>query len=180
MTRRQLMGSMFACSASALLPIQAVASTRPSFRTRTLRFRHYNKRDVLSVDYWTGGAYDGPGLRSINHFLRDRRVDKSYRMDLTLVDGLYELLQQTGADAPIDILSAYRTPGTNQILGRKYRGVATNSFHVRGMAVDMRIEDVRLRHVRDAALDLKIGGVGFYPKRGFVHLDVGPHRAWRG
>ena len=95
-----------------------------------------------------------------------------------LLDVLFEIKQKTGTRAPFEVISAYRSPETNGMLRAKSTGVAEKSMHLRGQAIDVRLADVKLERLRQAALRLKRGGVGFYPESQFVHVDTGRVRYW--
>jgi uncharacterized protein YcbK (DUF882 family) len=148
--------------------------------TRTLTIHHTHTREDITVTYKRNGRYDDGALGRLNHFLRDWRNDDQTRMDPKLFDVVWEVYQDVGASAPIQIISAYRSPATNAMLRRRSRGVAQFSQHMLGKAMDFNIPGVSLDQVRAAGLRLQRGGVGFYPTSGspFVHLDVGGIRHW--
>ena len=110
--------------------------------------------------------------------MRDFRNDAVHPIDPHLIDLLAVLRQRLGAHAPIQVLSAYRSPATNAMLASMSEGVATNSLHLQGRAIDIRLPGRPLSAVRRAALVLRGGGVGYYPRSNFVHLDVGSVRRW--
>jgi len=99
-------------------------------------------------------------------------------IDPQLVDLLYDLKLKMRSKVPFEVISGYRSPATNAQLASESRGVARKSFHLRGMAIDIRLPDRDLRQLRKAALSLRRGGVGYYPRPDFVHVDVGPVRTW--
>ena len=101
-------------------------------------------------------------------------------MDINLIDALYQIKTLCGVEEPINIICGYRSPETNKRMHRRHRGVAHNSYHTKGQAVDINIKGAPLQRIQQIAESLKIGGVGYYPKSGFVHIDVGPIRYWRG
>jgi uncharacterized protein YcbK (DUF882 family) len=100
-------------------------------------------------------------------------------MDPNLLDLLYNLNQKLDIYTPFHVISGYRSPRTNAALRKRNRRVARNSLHMSGMAVDLRVPDVHVKHICNAALEMRCGGVGYYSKRGFVHLDVGDFRTWQ-
>jgi uncharacterized protein YcbK (DUF882 family) len=128
--------------------------------------------------YWADGHYLPEALNRINYLLRDFRTNAVTEIDTALLDILNTLCARLDVNEPFHVVSGYRSPETNAMLRRQGRGVAKNSYHVRGKAVDIRLPGCDLSVVREAALQLKAGGVGYYPRSGFVHLDTGPTRRW--
>jgi uncharacterized protein YcbK (DUF882 family) len=157
-----------------LTPRQAAAAGRE----RALLFHHCHTGENLRTVYFADGRYLPEALRAVTHHLRDWRVNKVRPVDPALLDLLWALRRRLEAAAPIEVLSGYRTPETNALLRRTHDGVARNSLHMRGMAIDLRVPGRSLRHLHAAAVSLKGGGVGYYPSSGFVHIDSGPIRYW--
>ncbi len=118
-------------------------------------------------------------LSEIDHLLRDWRRDEVVKIDRELIDLLSMVQEEIGFGTPITVVSGYRSEATNRMLRRQMRGVAKNSYHTRGMAVDIRLPGVSTNTLRTLGLRMKAGGVGYYPSAGFVHLDTGPVRSWR-
>jgi uncharacterized protein YcbK (DUF882 family) len=145
---------------------------------RTLNLVHFNTQEVLTVTYWSNGAYHRKALDQLNHFLRDSRDNAQTEMDPLLFDVLWHTAQIVGYGGSIEVLSAYRSPSTNAWLASVSRGVARDSQHMNGNAMDIRFPGVQVFQIRQAAYSLNMGGVGFYPRSGFVHLDTGPVRYW--
>jgi len=114
----------------------------------------------------------------IDHLMRDWRRDEVIAMDRQLIDLLLTVQNEVGYAQPISVISGYRSKTTNEMLRRRMSKVAKNSYHIRGMAVDLRVKGVSPGALRQIAMHQKIGGVGFYPKSGFVHIDTGPVRSW--
>jgi uncharacterized protein YcbK (DUF882 family) len=137
-----------------------------------------HRRETLSVEYWVEGWYDPDALARLNWFMRDRRNDAAVEMDPGLIDILYAVQQRIGAGEPLHIVSAYRSPQTNAYLAARSRGVARNSYHMYGRACDIEAPGVGVRDLRQVAMSLQAGGVGYYPRSGFVHVDNGPVRDW--
>jgi uncharacterized protein YcbK (DUF882 family) len=121
-----------------------------------------------------------PGfLALLNRFLRDHYSGVQGTMDPGLIDQVRRLQQAMASDGAIEVISGYRSSVTNERLRRRGGGgVATRSLHLQGRALDLRIAGVPLVALRDAALDLRAGGVGFYPESNFLHIDTGPVRRW--
>ena len=158
----------------------------PPEGARRLAFRHLHTGEELDVVYWKDGGYVWDGLMSIKKLLRDFRSMEEHPIDVRLLDILFTLQKQFNSTEPYRIISAFRSPVTNAALqdrSAQANGkseVATKSMHMEGKAMDVRLNDVALTAFRDAALDLKGGGVGWYPDSGFVHVDIGRVRTWQG
>ena len=148
--------------------------------TRTLSFRHLHTNETITVTYKRDGRYDQDALKKLDWFMRDWRKEQSLRMNPHLFDLLWEVNREVGGKAPIEIISGYRAPGTNAMLRARSTGVAQNSNHISGQAIDFEIPGVPLAKIREVGLRLQHGGVGFYPTSGspFVHLDTGTIRHW--
>lgn len=155
-------------------PPPALDTTSP----RTLSLVNYNTQDTLTVTYWSNGAYHRQALDQLNQFLRDSRENQATEMDPLLFDVLWHTTRIVGFSGSIEVLSAFRSPTTNAWLASVSRGVARDSQHMNGNAMDIRMPGVPVYQIRQAAYSLNMGGVGFYPRSGFVHLDTGPVRYW--
>ena len=136
--------------------------------------------ESLKAVYWEKGKYVPDALSSLMKVLRDWRNGEEHMMDPRVFDLLHTVQSKVESKQPIQIISGYRSPETNKAMHEKSSQVASNSFHTKGMATDIRIPGVDLKHLHKAALSLKAGGVGFYPVSNFVHVDVGPVRQWAG
>lgn len=178
--QRRLFLSTVVATAAALPGLSRAAlgtSTVPS-APRVLRFSHLHTGERLSVEYTQGGAYLPDALAAVNHLLRDFRNGAVGAIDPALLDLLHTLGETTGTRQPFEIISGYRSPATNAMLHARSNGVATQSLHMRGQAIDIRLADVPLAALRDAARGLGRGGVGYYPGSNFVHVDTGRVRTW--
>jgi uncharacterized protein YcbK (DUF882 family) len=145
--------------------------------TRSISLQHTHRDDAITVTFKRNGRYDADGLKKLNYFLRDWRNDDVTQMDPQLFDILWEVVRDLGTDEPIRIVSSYRSPATNQMLRRRSRGVAQFSQHMLGKAIDFNINGAPVDRLREIAMRLQRGGVGFYPGS-FVHVDVGSVRHW--
>jgi uncharacterized protein YcbK (DUF882 family) len=145
---------------------------------RTLSLANANSNESLTVTYWSDGAYHRDALNQLNHFLRDSQSGEQTEMDPLLFDVLWHTMQQIGYSGTVEVLSAFRSPEHNAWLASVSRGVAQDSQHMNGNAMDIRFPGVPVFKIRQAARSLQMGGVGFYPRSGFVHLDTGPVRYW--
>ena len=145
---------------------------------RTLSLVNVNTDEALVVTYWSDGAYRRDALDKLNHFLRDSREGAETEMDPQLFDVLWHTQMHVGFSGTVEVLSAYRSPTTNAWLASVSRGVASDSQHMNGNAMDISMPGVPVFKVRQVARSLGMGGVGFYPRSGFVHIDTGPVRYW--
>jgi len=145
---------------------------------RSLSLVNANSGEAISVTYWSDGTYRRDALDKLNHFLRDTHENQQTEMDPLLFDVLWHTTKIVNYDGPIEVLSAFRSPTTNAWLASVSRGVASDSQHMNGNAMDIRFPGVPVLTIRQAARSLNMGGVGFYPRSGFVHLDTGPVRYW--
>jgi uncharacterized protein YcbK (DUF882 family) len=145
---------------------------------RKLSFYHTHTGETLSATYWQNGIYDTRALGELNYILRDFVNGEEMPIDRSLLDLLSDLHRELGSHAPFEIISAYRSPSTNAMLRARSDGVAKNSYHLKAMAIDVRLKDVQLDRLHQVAVDMKRGGVGIYHQSDFVHVDVGPVRYW--
>jgi uncharacterized protein YcbK (DUF882 family) len=147
---------------------------------RELSFYHTHTGKRLNVVYWEDGRYVDTALEQINHFLSDFRTGDTAVMDRELLDLIYDVRDSLGGDGTYQIISAYRSPKTNEMLRNRSAstGVAKKSQHLLGKAIDVRLEGVPTAQLRDAALRLQRGGVGYYETSDFVHMDTGRVRRW--
>lgn len=172
--RRFLHGLGAGALASASLKVRA----RPDPAVRSLAFDHLHTGEKLVVDYFVDGAYVAPALASVDRLLRDFRTGDVAVIDTALLDLLHRLTILTSSKRPFQIISGYRSPATNAALHQHSSGVASGSLHMRGQAIDIRLADVPLATLRDAARAVRGGGVGYYPASDFVHVDTGRVRTW--
>ncbi|MEQ8965685.1 MAG: DUF882 domain-containing protein [Azospirillaceae bacterium] len=145
---------------------------------RTLKLHNLNTTERLTVEYWVDGWYDPDALAALDRFLRDWRTGEVKEIDPNLLDLVYLLHRRCAPGGEVQVVCGYRSPKTNAMLRRQSSGVARNSYHLRGQAMDFRIEGADLHGVRQEAVAAKVGGVGYYPRSDFVHVDTGPVRTW--
>ena len=160
---------------AAVTPVRLLASPREE---RLLSFVHTHTHERLTVPYFADGAYVPEGLSALTSFLRDFRTGDEHVIDPALYDILNDLRLTTGTRSPFEVISAYRSPATNSMLRGHSRGVASGSLHLQGRAIDVRLADVGSAALRDAAVELQRGGVGYYRGPDFVHVDTGRVRRW--
>ncbi len=154
----------------------SVVTREPVYR---LRLYHTHTSEKLDVVYRRGDRYDPAAIRTLDHFLRDHRTGTVHHFDPRLFDLLNQLDRKVGRpDGEIDVVCGYRTPWSNNFLRSRSSAVAKHSLHMQAMAIDIRIPGVDTATLRDAALSLHEGGVGYYAREEFVHVDVGRVRRW--
>jgi uncharacterized protein YcbK (DUF882 family) len=169
---------VFACGSvsrtAAETRLQAVSES--AYR---LHFFHTHTGERLNIVYRDGEGYDQESLARLNHYLRDHRTGEVHEYDPRVFDLLHDLTTALGnPDLEIDVICGYRTPWSNEFLRTHGHGVAVHSLHMQAMAIDIRVPGVPTAQLRDAALALHRGGVGYYAASDFVHVDVGRVRRW--
>jgi uncharacterized protein YcbK (DUF882 family) len=145
---------------------------------RTLRFFHTHTGDTLQVVYYRQGEYDPQAFADLKVFLADWRDGQQHDFDPKLMDILWQLQLATGSSNTWEVISAYRSPRTNAMLRSKSNGVAKNSQHLLGTAIDVRLRGLDLKMLHQSAVNLKMGGVGYYARSDFVHVDTARVRYW--
>ncbi len=179
MSRRRFLALAAWGTASFLFPGLAGATRAPKREFRRVAFHNLHTDERLDACYWERGAYVPAALEQIDSLLRDHRTGESRRIDPRLIDLVFAVTVSLNGPAPVQVISGFRSAATNAMLREESPGqVAERSLHLTGEAVDICFENRPLRQVRDAALSLSVGGVGYYPRTGFVHLDVGRPRRW--
>ena len=164
------------CPSSLVQAADSISSPEAPYR---LRFFHTHTGEHLDIVYRHGNAYDPNALATMSHYLRDHRTGDTRDYDPRLFDLLHDLTIALGRpNAEIDVVCGYRTPWSNEYLRTHGHGVARHSLHMQAMAIDIRVPGVPTSQLRDAALGLHRGGVGYYASSDFVHVDVGRVRRW--
>jgi uncharacterized protein YcbK (DUF882 family) len=174
-SRRLFLGGLASFGALALA---APATAVPAREERVLSFFNTHTSDRLTLPYFADGGYLPGSLTRLERFLRDHRTGEEHPIDPALFDLLHELQRATSTKAPFQVISCYRSPATNAMLCAESGGVARGSMHLQGRAIDVRLADVRSAVLRDAACELRRGGVGYYRQSDFVHVDTGRVRTW--
>jgi len=183
LARRKLLRlGLAAAAGSGLGAVSAAAANLPlaPAAPRKVAFHNLHTGEKLDAVYYEQGRYLPDALHAVNHVLRDFRTGDTHPIDPRLLDLLDAVALRTGSRDPFQVISGYRSPKTNAMLHARSEGVASHSLHMKGMAIDIRLVDGTLPHLHDAALGLGAGGVGYYPRSDFVHVDVGPVRRWQG
>jgi uncharacterized protein YcbK (DUF882 family) len=167
-------------AAGGLMLPKAVFSSviPPEAIERTLSLYNIHTSESLKTVYWQNGKYVSDALTNINYILRDFRTDEVAEINPKLLDILFSIRKKMESEASFHIISGYRSPKTNARLREKSCGVARNSLHMKGMAADVCLPGKSLSALFDTARSLKMGGVGYYPRSGFVHVDIGRVRSW--
>ena len=172
--RLMLWAGLISCSSrSAFAAIDTITP-----EDRSLSLYNPQTKEYFNGVFWKNGAYDAGALKNISFLMRDIREDVIKPIDNDLLDLIFTLSTKLEAQEPFHIICGYRTPKTNSLLLKCSKSVAKNSYHTKGQAVDIRLPGVEASVLRRAAYKLKKGGLGYYPRRRFVHIDVGPVRYW--
>jgi uncharacterized protein YcbK (DUF882 family) len=174
-SRRHFIAALAAAAPALASPAWASSA---ALAPRALSFTHLHTGERLAVEYFSAGRYLPDALGAIDHVLRDFRTNEIHRIDPALLDLLHGLRQATGSRRPYEVISGFRSPHTNAALRAQSTGVASGSLHMSGKAIDIRVADVPLKTLHDAAIALRRGGVGYYPSSNFVHVDTGRVRTW--
>ncbi len=173
LSRRGFVAGVIAAAAVSTVPKSAHAR-----QARTLSFYHTHTGERLRLTYAEQGEHIPEALDEITHFLRDFRTGDHHPIDPALLDVLHQLRVQAGDRGTYEIISAFRSPRTNEMLRDKSDGVAQRSLHMEGRAIDVRLRGVPTARLREMALKLKAGGVGYYERSDFIHVDTGRVRYW--
>jgi uncharacterized protein YcbK (DUF882 family) len=172
------------CISAILFLLSPLDASSPSATTPTpqeyqLHLYHTHTGERLDIVYRRGDQYIPEAIAKLDYFLRDHRTGDVRHFDPKLYDILADLTAAIGRpNAEIDIVCGYRTPWSNEFLRSHTEGVAKNSLHIQAQAIDLRVPAVGTERLRDAALSLHRGGVGYYPRSGFIHVDTGRVRQW--
>lgn len=178
--RRRLLGGALVLGASTFLGATKLLASQPEQR---IAFRNAHTNEAFDARFYGAGGWDAQGLAEINHGLRDWRTNQATDMDRQLMLLLASIRDTLGlaAGQKFDLISGYRSPETNAGLrakGGEHTGVASKSQHMLGKATDIRMPGIALDRLKQVALSKQAGGVGYYPKDGFVHVDTGRVRFW--
>ena len=165
-------------SLAATASLAAPKFARAHAGERKISFHNLHTGESLDTVYWAEGSYVTEGLGEVDQVLRDFRSGEVQAIDPKLIDLLHQLHERLGANQAFQVISGYRSPATNAMLRSTSNGVAKKSHHMRGMAVDVRLQGINLKWLNHAALSLRAGGVGYYPRSDFVHIDTGRVRSW--
>jgi uncharacterized protein YcbK (DUF882 family) len=167
-------------AAACLVPHPLPAAPRRALSAKRLTLYNLHTEESLHITYAENGRHLPEALESIDHILRDFRTGEVKEIDPGLLDLLHAISKKMGLTKqhPLQIVSGYRSLQTNAMLRERSSGIAEKSYHLTGQAVDFRVPAFQLSHLRKAALSLRAGGVGYYPRSDFLHVDVGEFRYW--
>lgn len=171
-------GIGIAAAAAAPLWTTDLLASEHDMAFRSLSLDHLHTGESLAIQYVEQGSYVPAALAEIDHHLRDHYNGAVHPIDPKLLDILHAVARETGTRSPFQVISGYRSPETNEMLRKRGGGAARNSMHLQGKAIDIRLSDVDSATIRDVGLALQRGGVGYYEKSDFVHLDTGRVRRW--
>ncbi|MDO9208473.1 MAG: DUF882 domain-containing protein [Sulfuricurvum sp.] len=175
--RRSFLKIAGIASAVSLFPSIVLGKTDVPYK-KSLSLYNIHTGENLTTTFWADGAYIPEALVDINHILRDYRTDAATEMDIELFDLLYSIRSSLDSSKPFHVISGYRSPKTNAMLNSNSSGVAKKSLHMEGKAIDINLPGRNLAELKKIAMNLKQGGVGYYPESNFVHVDVGRVRSW--
>jgi uncharacterized protein YcbK (DUF882 family) len=175
-TRRHLLQAGLGACALLTLPSAYAGYSRINEKRLSLLNLHTGER--VKTTYWVQGSYIPESLHAIEKVLRDHRSGEQHPIDPRLLDLMQYLHHKMGSSQAFQVISGYRSPVTNAALSAQSHGVAKNSLHMQGKAIDIRLPGVPLNVLREAAISLNAGGVGYYPSSNFIHLDTGNVRYW--
>jgi uncharacterized protein YcbK (DUF882 family) len=177
--RRLLKAALLA--ASGVIAARYAGRVEAATESRGLALFNTHTGESLEIDYFADGAYVPAALSQLNHVLRDHRTNEQGVIDPALFDVLHQVAQAAHADPSFEVISGFRSASSNELLrAQGSGGVARNSLHLKGMAIDVRLLGCGCERLSEIGLKLACGGVGYYPKSDFVHLDTGRVRSWRG
>ncbi|MDE2335744.1 MAG: DUF882 domain-containing protein [Alphaproteobacteria bacterium] len=145
---------------------------------RSLHFINAHTNETFKGEYWYDGRYIPAAFKEIKTVLRDFRTDTTFPIDPRLMDVLFVVQRRLGNFNPFTVFSGYRSPATNEMLRETTNGVARGSLHMQGQAIDLNLPGTGLHHLRQSAVGIQAGGVGYYPQSDFVHIDTGRVRYW--
>jgi uncharacterized protein YcbK (DUF882 family) len=179
MDRRRVLGLGLAGALASIIPLSlsrpALAAADKNWR---VVFRHAHTGESFNGVYRVGNKYLPEAFERLNYVLRDFRTGEVFPMDPRVIDLIAIVQKRAGQREPLEVFSGYRSPKTNGRLRIESSGVAKNSFHMYGQAIDFHIKGYGTRNLQRIALDMRAGGVGYYPKSDFVHMDTGKIRSW--
>jgi uncharacterized protein YcbK (DUF882 family) len=156
----------------------ANAATTATPATHRLSLYHIHTAEKITIVYREHGTLIPGALDELNYFLRDFRTEQIHEIDVGLLDAVHEVYTAFERRGHFEVISGYRSPRTNAALRHVTTGVAEHSLHIEGRALDVRLTSAKTTAVRDSAIALARGGVGYYPESNFVHIDTGPVRTW--
>jgi len=176
--RREILKLGLAGTLATVVPLGFSSDAQASRHTWRVGFRHAHTGESFNGVYRVGDKYLPEAFERLNYVLRDFRTGEVFPMDPRVIDIMAIIQRKAKSRNPIEIFSGYRSPKTNNGLRRNTSGVAKNSFHMYGQALDLHIDNYSTSKLRKIAMGLRAGGVGYYPKSQFIHVDTGKVRSW--
>ena len=176
--RRDILKLGLAGMLATVVPLGLPSTGHAARNTWRVAFRHGHTGESFNGVYRVGDKYLPEAFERLNYVLRDFRTGEVFPMDPRVIDIISIVQKKAAQREPLEVLSGYRSPKTNAGLRRNTSGVAKNSFHMYGQAIDMHINGFRTQKLRDIARNLRAGGVGYYPRSDFIHVDTGSVRSW--
>ena len=164
--------------AGSLVPFSGAIAKSTTYPELRLKLYNLHTTEEIDTVFWQEGEYNLDALSALNTLLRDHRTGEIRSIDPKLFSLLYLVNNKLENRHAISVISGYRSAETNRKLAKRNAGVATNSYHIKGRAIDLRITGKDTTALRDVGLRLRVGGVGYYQRSDFVHFDTGPHRSW--
>ncbi len=164
--------------AGSMVPLSHAIANTTSYPELRLKLYNLHTTEKIDTVFWQEGEFNLDALADLNHLLRDHRTGEAKSIDPKLFSVLYLLNKKVSNDNAISVISGYRSAETNRKLAKQNSGVASNSYHIKGRAIDIRIPGRDTKELREAGLRLRVGGVGYYARSNFAHFDTGPFRTW--
>jgi len=180
--RRRFLKVGFGICALASIPLAIPLSHAKMLQPmeRKLSFLNLHTGERVKSVYWAEGQYIPEALEAIRNILRDHRTGDLHTMDTKLFNLLHLIQSKMDSDKEFHVISGFRSAKTNAMLASRSNGVAKTSLHIQGKAIDIRLPGHQLSDLRAAALSMHAGGVGYYPRSNFIHIDTGYLRTWSG
>ena len=169
---------LFCALTASVVPYRDAIASVTRFPELKLNLYNLHTTETLQTVFWANGEYNIEALNDLNYLLRDHRTDEVKSIDTKLFSLLYLLNKKIENNQSISVISGYRSPKTNRMLAERNPGVAINSYHIKGRAIDIRIPGKETHQLREIGVQLGVGGVGYYPQSNFAHFDTGPKRSW--
>ena len=176
--RRAFLGKCCTFGAGFGMAMTCAGPAAASAAERRIAFTNVHTGETFDDIYRVGDRYLPRAMDRINRVLRDHRNDKIFPMNPGVIDLIYMIRRKAGVNNGFEVFSGYRSPETNRMLRRVSTGVAKNSMHMSGQAIDLKLPGIDLYNLRKIAINLQAGGIGYYPGSGFVHVDTGEFRTW--
>lgn len=175
-SRRQFLKIAGVLSLSTLFPEVLFSSNR--IYEKAISLNNVHTGESLKSIFWAEGKYDFNAISDINYILRDYRTNISTNMDIELIELLFSIKHITNSNNFFEVFSGYRHPLSNLLLNKTTSGVANKSLHMEGKAIDINMPGINLKDLHKIAMNIRAGGVGYYPDSNFIHVDTGRIRAW--